>query len=127
MYLFGFQNIVSVVIFLALSGVVIGVFNVLQPSMIADSVDAAEERTGVRNDGISFATLTFTAKVMSALATAVFGVVVVIAGYQAGIAVTPGMQNTVWIGMTLIPAVSSLLSAIPFWFYRIDARRPAKE
>ena len=123
MYLFGFHNIVSVVIFLALTGAAIGVFNVLQPSMIADSVDAAEVKTGVRNDGISFATLTFTAKVMSAMATAIFGVVIVIAGYQNGVDVTPAMQNTVWIGITLVPAISCLLSAIPFWFYRVEPVR----
>lgn len=119
MYLFGFQNIVSVMVFLGLTGAAIGVFNVLQPSMIADAVDAVEARTGLRNDGISFATLTFTAKVMSALAIAAFGVVVVWAGYQDGVAITPAMQQVVWIGITLIPAVSSLLSAIPFWFYRL--------
>ncbi|HWM34828.1 MAG TPA: glycoside-pentoside-hexuronide (GPH):cation symporter [Pseudolysinimonas sp.] len=120
MYVFGFQNIVSVLVFMALTGVAIGVFNVLQPSMIADAVDAAERRTGVRNDGISFATLTFTAKVMSAFATLIFGVVVVLAGYQDGLEVTRTMQDTVWIGITLVPAVSCLLSAIPFLFYRLD-------
>jgi sugar (glycoside-pentoside-hexuronide) transporter len=125
MYLFGYQNIVSVVIFLTLTGAAIGVFNVLQPSMIADSVDAVEEKTGVRNDGISFATLTFTAKVMSALATAVFGAVVVIAGYQDGITVTPVMQDTVWFGITVVPAISCLLSAIPFWFYRLERKARA--
>ena len=122
MYLFGYQNIVSVVVFLFLTGAAIGVFNVLQPSMIADAVDAAEERTGVRNDGISFATLTFTAKIMSALAIATFGIVIVIAGYEDGIVVTPAMQDTVWVGITLIPAVSTLLSAIPFCFYRLGAK-----
>jgi sugar (glycoside-pentoside-hexuronide) transporter len=124
MYLFGYQNIVSVLIFLTLTGAAIGVFNVLQPSMIADAVDSAEEKTGVRNDGISFATLTFTAKVMSALATAIFGAIVVIVGYQDGVTVTPAMQDGVWIGITLVPAVSCLLSAIPFWFYRLDRRSP---
>ena len=125
MYFFGYQNIVSVLVFLTLTGAAIGVFNVLQPSMIADAVDAAEERTGVRNDGISFATLTFTAKIMSALAIAAFGVVVVIAGYQDGIEVTAAMRDTVWIGITLVPAVSTLLSAVPFFFYRLGepARR----
>lgn len=127
MYLFGFDNIVSVLVFLTLTGVAIGVFNVLQPSMIADAVDAAEARTGIRNDGISFATLTFTAKVMSALATAVFGLVVVIAGYQSDLAVTRQMQDVVWIGITLVPAVSSLLSAVPFLFYRLTPEGTARE
>jgi hypothetical protein len=51
--------------------------------------------------------------------TLVFGVVVVIAGYQDGIAVTSAMQDTVWVGLTLVPALSCLLSAVPFWFYRL--------
>jgi sugar (glycoside-pentoside-hexuronide) transporter len=125
MFAFGFANIVSVLIFMALTGAFIGLFNVLQPTMIADAVDAAEERTGVRNDGISFATLTFTAKVMSALATLVFGLVVAAAGYQNGADVTPVMQNTIWVGFTIVPAVSCLLSAVVFGFYRLDRRKTA--
>jgi hypothetical protein len=30
------------------------------------------------------------------------------------------MQQTVWIAITLAPAVSCLLSAIPFFRYRLD-------
>jgi Na+/melibiose symporter-like transporter len=120
MYAFGFANIVTVFVFLVLTGAFIGLFNVLQPTMIADAVDAAEERTGVRNDGISFATLTFTAKVMSAFAVLVFGLVVAVAGYENGSAVTPEMQQTIWIGFTLVPAASCLLSAAAFWFYRLE-------
>ncbi|MEO8261455.1 MAG: glycoside-pentoside-hexuronide (GPH):cation symporter [Pseudolysinimonas sp.] len=120
MYLFGFQNIISVLVFMALTGAFIGLFNVLQPTMIADAVDEAEEKTGVRNDGISFATLTFTAKVMSAFAVLVFGLVVAAAGYENGVDVTPEMQNTIWIGFTIVPAISCLASAVVFWFYRLD-------
>ena len=125
MYLFGFSNIVSVMVFMALTGAFIGLFNVLQPTMIADAVDEAEEKTGVRNDGISFATLTFTAKVMSAFAVLVFGLVVAAAGYENGVAVTPDMQNTIWVGFTIVPAISCLASAVVFWFYRLD--RSAKK
>jgi Na+/melibiose symporter-like transporter len=88
--------------------------------MIADAVDAAEESTGVRNDGISFATLTFVTKVMSAISVLLFGIFVVLAGYEEGIIVTPEMQNTVWIAITLVPAASCLLSAVPFLFYRVS-------
>jgi GPH family glycoside/pentoside/hexuronide:cation symporter len=59
---------------------------------------------------------------MSALAIAAFGIVVVAAQYQDGVTVTPAMQDTVRIGITLVPAVSCLLSAIPFWFYRVPQR-----
>jgi sugar (glycoside-pentoside-hexuronide) transporter len=122
MYLVGFESIVAMMVFIFLTGLTLGIFVVVQTTMIADAVDDIERRTGVRNDGISFSTLTFVSKVMSALAVLVFGVIIVIAGYQAGVAVTPAMQNTVFAGITLVPAVSCILSAVPFLFYRLRTR-----
>ncbi|WP_309712635.1 glycoside-pentoside-hexuronide (GPH):cation symporter [Pseudolysinimonas sp.] len=124
MFVGGFEDLVVLVIFIFLSGLALGVFLVAQTTMIADAVDHAENATGVRNDGISFATLTFVTKVMSAFSTLAFGIVIVIAGYQEGVVVTPAMQQIAFIGITLIPAASCLLSAIPFFFYRLgDSRR----
>jgi Na+/melibiose symporter-like transporter len=119
MYLVGFESIAAMMVFIFLTGLTLGIFVVVQTTMIADAVDDIEQRTGVRNDGISFSTLTFVSKVMSALAVLVFGIFVVIAGYQAGIEVTAEMQNTVFIAITLVPALSCLVSAVPFLFYRI--------
>lgn len=121
MYLVGFENLVVLTTFIFLTGLLLGVFLVSQTTMIADAVDRAEETTGVRNDGISFATLTFVTKVMSALSVLLFGIFVVLAGYEEGVVVTPGMQHTVWLAITLVPAASCVLSAIPFFFYRLDA------
>ena len=61
---------------------------------------------------------------MGALAVAVFGVFVVIAGYERGVEVTAEMQQTVFIAITLVPAASCLLSAVPFWFYKLTNTRP---
>jgi len=99
----------------------LGIFLVTQATMIADSVDDAERRLGVRNDGISFASLTFATKIMNALAVLVFGAFVVMAGYEAGVTVTPAMQDLVFASITLVPAASCLISAIPFLFYRLGA------
>ncbi|MDQ1543622.1 MAG: putative glucitol transport protein GutA, partial [Actinomycetota bacterium] len=101
----------------------LGVFLVVQATMIADSVDDVEARTGVRNDGISFATLTFVSKIMTAVAVLVFGLFIVFAGYHDGVRITPEMQQTVWLSITVVPAISCLLSAIPFLFYRLGGRR----
>ena len=120
MYLAGFENLIVLIVFIFASGLTLGVFLVAQTTMIADAVDHAERTSGVRNDGISFATLTFVTKVMSAFSVMAFGIVVVIAGYQKGVEVTAEMQNIVFIGITLVPAVSCLLSAIPFWRYRLE-------
>jgi Na+/melibiose symporter-like transporter len=52
----------------------------------------------------------------------VFGAFVVLAGYQDGVRITPAMQNTVFLSITIVPAVSCVLSAIPFFFYRLGGR-----
>jgi sugar (glycoside-pentoside-hexuronide) transporter len=124
MYLVGFASIAAIVAFIFLTGLTLGVFLVVQATMIADAVDDAERRTGIRNDGVSFATLTFVSKIMSALAVLVFGLFVAVAGYQADAEVTPEMQNTVFAAITLVPALSCLVSAVPFAFVRLP-RRPA--
>ena len=97
MYLVGFANLAAILVFIFLTGLTLGIFLVTQATMIADSVDDAERRLGVRNDGISFASLTFASKIMNALAVLVFGAFVVMAGYEAGVTVTPEMQNTVFV------------------------------
>jgi sugar (glycoside-pentoside-hexuronide) transporter len=123
MYLVGFQNIVALVVFIFLTGLTLGLFLVVQATMIADSVDDVERRTGVRNDGISFATLTFVSKIMTAVAVLVFGLFVVFAGYHDGVHVTERMQQTIFLSITVIPAISCLVSAIPFVFYRLGGPR----
>jgi sugar (glycoside-pentoside-hexuronide) transporter len=122
MFVFGFQNVIATIIFIFLTGLTLGVFLVVQATMIADAVDDVEQRTGVRNDGISFATLTFVSKLMAAAAVGVFGLFVGIAGYHDGVHVTFGMQQTVWLSLTIVPAISCLLSAVPFWFYRLGGK-----
>jgi len=122
MYFAGFENLVSILVFIFLTGLTLGIFLVVQATMIADSVDDVEKRLGVRNDGISFATLTFVSKIMNAVAVLVFGVFIVIAGYESGVTITPAMQNTVFLSITIVPAISCLLSAIPFLFYRLAGK-----
>jgi Na+/melibiose symporter-like transporter len=123
MFFAGFESLVAVMVFIFLTGLTLGVFLVVQATMIADAVDDVEQRTGVRNDGISFATLTFVSKLMTAAAVLVFGVFIVIAGYQEGVTITSQMQQTVWFSITIIPAISCLASVVPFLFYRLGGRQ----
>lgn len=124
LWFIGFRSLGALVVFIFLTGLTLGVFGVVQATMIADAVDAAERRTGTRNDGISFATLTFSSKVMNALAVFVFSLALAIAGYQAGAHVTPAMQSIVFAAITLVPAASCVLSAVPFLFYRLGGPTP---
>jgi len=118
-YFVGYSNLYVLMVFVFLAGITSGIYLVLQPTLIADAVDDLENRTGVRNDGISFATLTFSSKVILALATGAFAFFVVIAGYQSNVHVTPAIQNTLFASITLLPALSCVLCVIPLFFYRL--------
>lgn len=123
-YFAGYGNLYVLMVFVFLAGLSSGIFLVLQPTLIADAVDDVEKRTGLRNDGISFATLTFSSKVIVALATGVGALFVAFAGYHAGVKVTPTMDSILLVSITFVPAVSCVLSAIPLFFYRLGAEKP---
>jgi GPH family glycoside/pentoside/hexuronide:cation symporter len=120
MFFAGFKNIPVFMGLIFVNGLSLGLFMVVQTTMIADAVDNIEQRTGVRNDGISFSSLTFVSKLMGSLAVLTFGFVISATGYEEGVSVTASMQNTVFMSITLIPAISCLLSIFPFALYRLD-------
>ncbi len=123
LWLVGFASLIGMIVFIFLTGLTLGIFLVVQTTLIADAVDDVERRTGVRNDGISFATLTFSAKIMGALAVLASGAFVVLAGYHSGVHITQDMKQTVFFSITVIPAISCVLSAIPFFFYRLASQK----
>ena len=127
MYLVGFANLYAMMGMIFLTGLTLGIFSVVQTTMIADAVDSVERTTGVRNDGLSFSSLTFVSKLMGSLAVLVFGMMLAFTGYQSGIVVTQKMQNTVFLSITLIPALSCLLSIIPFLFYKLPQEEKVQE
>ncbi|MCE5236305.1 MAG: glycoside-pentoside-hexuronide (GPH):cation symporter [Eubacteriales bacterium] len=120
MYALGFKNLYVMMGMIFLTGLTLGVFTVVQTTMIADAVDAMEKKTGVRNDGIAFSSLTFVSKLMSSLAILAFGAALASLGYEKGVTVTEFMQDAVYKTITLIPAVSCLVSVIPFAFFTLE-------
>lgn len=119
MYFAGFSNLYVMMGMIFLTGVTLGIFSVVQTTMIADAVDSVERETGVRNDGLSFSSLTFVSKLMGSLAVLVFGMMLAFTGYESGVVVTEKMQNTVFLSITIVPALSCLVSVIPFLFYKL--------
>ena len=127
MYFVGYSNLYFMMGMIFLTGITLGVFSVVQTTMLADAVDSAERETGMRNDGLSFSSLTFVGKLMSSLSVLVFGMMLASTGYESGIVVTQGMKNTVFLAITLIPAASCLISIVPFLFFRIPEAKTEVE
>lgn len=117
MFFVGYNNFILFLIFIFISGFFSGFFIVVLTAMIADSVDYYEYKTDTRNEGISFAGLTFISKLMGALATMAFGAVIVAIGYSSNLPITPKIKDGVFFSVTLLPAISCIIGTIPLIFY----------
>ena len=109
-YLAPFDNMAMV-----LTGCVIfGLFNVGFPmslSMVADSVDYMEHKTGIRTDGSAYATYGLATKIGNALGGAVGVLLLGATGYVANAQQTPEAMHGINVVVNLIPAILFLLSA----------------
>lgn len=93
-------------------------------TMVADSVDYGEWKTGYRNDGMIYSIEGCAGKIIGAVGAMFTGVVV------AAIHFIPNAEvqtETTMKGLFYIPqivmTVTSLLSAIPFFFYDMDRKK----
>ena len=110
MYLAPFDNMKMVLV----GDVIFGLFNVGFPmtlSMVADSVDYMELKTGVRTDGTAYATYGLATKFGNAFGGA-FGVMIMSAfGYVANAQQTAGALKGINFTVNLIPAIIFILGA----------------
>lgn len=95
--------------------VIFGLFNVGMPmtlSMVADSVDYMDEKTGIRTDGTAYATYGLATKVGNAIGGAA-GVPLIFAfGYVANQQQTVAAQRGINITVNLIPAILYLVATL---------------
>lgn len=115
-------NLVPMLICLFLLGLQFGAVNIMPMIMVADSVDYYEWKTGKRTEGVAYAVLSFAIKVTIAMGTALALVMASAFGYETitdAANVAPNIKNGVFFTYTAIPGITSLLAAIPIFFYDI--------
>ncbi len=117
LYLVGYSDLgVAIGLYAAMVGLV-GPTVVLQTAMIADAVEYGEQTTGVRAEGVTFSFQTFLSKANAALGGMVGGVLLARVGYEAGMIQTVETLWGIYAILTLTPAASGIMSAIPFFWY----------
>jgi len=120
MYFVGYRNLVAFYVFAALWGLFNGIPDVIRTTMLANTVEWMELRTGKRSDGAIFSTLTFIGKLSAGLGKFLAGLVLAFIGFKANVEQTPLALTGLFMSMTLIPGIGSLVSVIPILFYGID-------
>lgn len=129
LFAYRLDSVPVIAVMIIFAGAMQGFPTVLQSSMIADSVDYLEWKTGEKADGLCFAGQTFLAKLQAAVSY--YGALLVLSfvGYNAeamqkfvaagGIVREqyPEVMMALFVIITLLPALGSVLSVIPTWRY----------
>jgi Na+/melibiose symporter-like transporter len=107
------QQYLLLVLYAIPSGIGIGGLITLPFSMIADTVDEEELRTGHRSEGLYYGGLTFSYKISQSIAIFLLGIILDMVGFDSDLATQP-IPTVVSLGLivavgTLIALVASML------------------
>ena len=120
------NNLVLLFIFNSLSLVGNGVMMVLTLSMMSDTVEYAEWKTGKRSESIIFSFGTFTNKLSGAIGGALTGYWLKLVGYVPNVPQTQTSLNGINAMLSWAPAVGLLAMAVIMMFYNLTEERHAE-
>jgi sugar (glycoside-pentoside-hexuronide) transporter len=115
------DNIVLLFALGSLIGLGMAFHQALNWSMVADTVEFGEWKTGVRAEGVTYSVATLSQKIALALAGMTAGGVLGYFGYVANIDQTAEALLGIKLLLTIIPAFFCLLSMLALIFYNLDS------
>jgi GPH family glycoside/pentoside/hexuronide:cation symporter len=92
-------------------------------SMVADTADDAELRSGRRMVGLTTSSIAFAQKFGLGIGGAIAGMLLTLIGYQANVEQTPQAVHGLTVIMSWIPAFSKLLVVVILIFYPLGQRQ----
>lgn len=98
----------------------VSAFGVLFWSMLPDTVEYGEWKTGVRSEAIVFGFTTFAQKLSIGIAGWTLGALLSFTGYQSGAEQSAETINGLLFIMTIIPMALYLGAALLIWYYPLD-------
>ena len=104
------------------NGIVGGAVAVMFWSMLPDTVEYGQWRSGVRDDGIVFGLSQLISKAGSGLGVGMIGLLLSAIGYTAGVNQTAETLQGIRASAFLIPAAASTLSALIILLYPLDSQ-----
>ena len=110
-------NFYFAVLFLFLSGLPLGIFNIVITSIVGECVDYLEWKHNIRLEGMTASVATFMAKIGNAISSGIIPMILLLFNYVENQPQTTETKNAILMLITLLPAASILLSIIPIFFY----------
>jgi Na+/melibiose symporter-like transporter len=99
--------------------------NISLMSMLLDTVEYGEWKTGQRSAGVIFAANTFRAKLSGAIGGAIGAYGLAAIKYVPNVVQTPETVQGMHLLFTIVPGSLSLLATIPYFFYSLSEKKYA--
>lgn len=112
-YFAGYENVMLMVVLIALRAMVAAVWNMVGTLFIADCIEYGQYKTGMRNQGIAFSLKAFVNKMVVALAGAIGMFSLSLVGYvEGGVEQSAATIQGIWMLYALGPAVGAVVAVI---------------
>ena len=95
-------------------------------SMVPDTVEYGQYRTGTRAEGVIFGTIAFVQKAALGISVGILGELLTLIGFVPNAVQTAATLANMRLLLTVGPIVMLLLGIAAIWFYAIDARLHAR-
>ncbi|OIJ17669.1 MFS transporter [Anaerobacillus alkalilacustris] len=117
-YFSGYTNTTVVLAFLTITMILYTATGPLISTMLAETIEFTELRTGQRAEAVTFSGQTFTGKLSVAIAGGATGVILTIINYVPNQAQNPATLQGLFFVIALLPALGSLIRLIIMYFYK---------
>lgn len=117
-----YENLPLITIALAVSSFGIGITYVMIRSMLADTVEYGELKTGIRGEGIIFSTFGVVNKLGYAAGGSLAAFLLASAGYVPNAPQNHQVQTVLLYMLTLCPIIAGILAIGILLFYKVDAK-----
>lgn len=126
-YFAGWTNLYIIYVCGAVMCIAIGAANVCTNSMLADTIEYGEWKTGQRNEGLINSTRCFVVKCVMGVSGAIIAALIGITGFVPMAEVqTAGVLNSFHFMSTLFGGGLMILAVVPMFFYDLTEKRHAE-
>ncbi|MDX9939409.1 MAG: MFS transporter [Sphaerochaetaceae bacterium] len=122
-YLSGWENLVVMLAWSCFGSIGMAAPLVLQTSMIADTIEYAELKTGQRSEGLIFSSQTFMVKLASAFTSWITGLLLAATGFIANATQSQSALTGIHLIMSLFPFLACTIAIIPMFFYPLTEKK----
>ena len=122
MWIMGARNMTVFLALLAAKSFIGGITSPVSMVIIPDIVDYGEWKTGSRQDGLCNSGVMVSSKIMSAIGTALTGIVLTASGYVGGSTPSPSAITAINFLFLGVPCITLFITFILWTFFKLDAK-----